>query len=62
MKTCPMTYKILPHWYKIYQIAKNPQIIAQDFEDFAKIAKFRQIWSHSLCYGKISFAAFVPDF
>ena len=24
----------------------NPQKFAQDFEDFAKIAKFRQIWSH----------------
>ena len=24
----------------------NPQKDAQDFEDFAKMAKFRQIWSH----------------
>ena len=24
----------------------NPREIPQDFEDFAKVAKFRQIWSH----------------
>ena len=26
----------------------NPREIPQDFEDFAKVAKFRQIWSHCL--------------
>ena len=43
-----MAYKIGQSWPKIFPIRKNPQKIARDFEDFAKMAKFRQIWSHWL--------------
>ena len=31
---------------KICQIVNKPSKIAQDFKVFAKVAKFRQIWSH----------------
>ena len=41
-----MAYKICPNRSKISQIVNEPSKLAQDFEDFAKMAKFCQIWSH----------------
>ena len=37
--------KVVP---KFCQIVNDSPSIAQDFKDFAKVAKFRQIWSHYL--------------
>ena len=46
MKISPMAYKFCPSRSKIFTNSKiNHQKNAQDFEDFAKMAKFRQIWS-----------------
>ena len=52
MKTCPMAYKISQSQSKIFPNHKGTPKNAQDFDHLAKMAKFRQIWSH--CQNKKS--------
>ena len=60
--------------FKISQILNNPQNIAEKFKNFAKVAKFRWIWSHWLTtaslvkgehyfylFGRQVFLVLVPD-
>ena len=47
MKTCPKSIQIVPKWVKNFvknQI--NLKYIAKDFEIFATVVEFRQIWSY----------------
>ena len=47
IKTLPNGLQNLPKTVQnVTKYLINPQKVAQSFEDFAKMAKFRQIWSH----------------
>ena len=40
----------------------NPWKIAQDFEDFAKVAKFCQIWSHCVSWSYLELSLGRPNY
>ena len=47
MKTCPIALHFCQSRIKISPNTKiHPKNFAQDFKHLAKVAKFRQIWSH----------------
>ena len=48
MKICQIAQNICQHWFTIWQNTQYPPPelkIAKDFQNVAKVAKFRQIWS-----------------